>query len=53
MQGDRVANPPVVKPEALWDAKSTDNADRLTPRRLEKLLNVDGRESVPQTDTGG
>ena len=40
------------QPEALSDAAFNDNADRPMPCCREKLLSVDDRGSVPQTDTG-
>ncbi len=51
-QGDRIGKSAGRKPEARRDAESTDEANRLRLCCQEKLLSVEGRGSVPQTDTG-
>ena len=46
------ANPPAIKSESRKDQESLDNWDSLILCCQEKLLNVETRASVPQTDTG-
>ncbi len=51
-QDGRQANPLTIKSESRKDQESSDKWDSLILCRQEKLLNVDNRVSVPQTDTG-